>query len=158
MEEFSKISHDENHEKYEDFYRKLRKKIENWAGKNPANPIVEYVLLLPDSVYLLIQLLRDSRVANGDKVKIVLALTYIVSPIDVIPDVFTGPGQLDDAYVAFLLIEILFLKYPDLCETHWPGDPEVLHNVQAILEKLKDIIGPDKLKAILEKMARKFRS
>ena len=34
----------------------------------------------------------------------ILALAYIISPVDLIPDTILGPGQLDDAAVLIALI------------------------------------------------------
>lgn len=35
-----------------------------------------------------------------------LALVYVVSPIDPIPDVLIGPGQLDDLFIAYCLYRV----------------------------------------------------
>ncbi|GAB4182716.1 MAG: hypothetical protein Kow00108_19670 [Calditrichia bacterium] len=148
---------DENPQQYENYYLKIRKKVEKWAGKNSGKPIAELVLILPDAVYLLIQLLKDERVPAEDKMKIAMAMVYIVSPVDIIPDIIPGIGQLDDLYVALLLIETLFLKYPDVVESHWPGDVSNLHSIQTILEKIKEHIGSDKLRQVLEMFKGKFK-
>ena len=54
-------------------------------------------------------LFSDKRVSLMTKMVIPLALIYLVSPVDFIPDVFLGLGQLDDLGVILLGIA-LFVK------------------------------------------------
>ncbi len=49
-----------------------------------------------DQAWLTWKLLRDNRVAFWMKLVAVLPLIYVISPIDLIPDVILGLGQLDD--------------------------------------------------------------
>ncbi len=42
----------------------------------------------------------------------VAALLYLISPIDVIPDVLLGPGQLDDAAVILLALSAFLRLVP----------------------------------------------
>lgn len=62
-------------------------------------------------------LLQDRRVGLALKAIIPLSLLYTISPIDFLPDVFLGLGQLDDLGI-ILLGMTLFVKLcpPDLVE------------------------------------------
>jgi uncharacterized membrane protein YkvA (DUF1232 family) len=42
-----------------------------------------------------------------------LTLVYLISPIDLIPDVFLGLGQVDDAAIILMLVTELFRNYLD---------------------------------------------
>jgi uncharacterized membrane protein YkvA (DUF1232 family) len=54
------------------------------------------------------RLLRDPKVAPYAKVVLpILALVYLISPIDLIPDLILGLGQIDDAGVIALLAYFL---------------------------------------------------
>lgn len=64
--------------------------------------------LLP-KVRLVARLWREPRVPVIYKVIPVLALLYLISPIDAIPDFIPGLGQLDDLGVVLLAME-LFLR------------------------------------------------
>ena len=49
-----------------------------------------------DQAWLTWKLLLDKRVAFWMKLVAILPLVYVISPIDLIPDVILGLGQLDD--------------------------------------------------------------
>jgi uncharacterized membrane protein YkvA (DUF1232 family) len=54
-------------------------------------------------------LFRDNRVSLLAKLVLPLSLLYLVSPIDILPDVIVGLGQLDDLGV-LLLAMTLFVR------------------------------------------------
>lgn len=58
------------------------------------------------------RLLFDARVPIFPKLIIPAAIVYIVSPVDLIPDVILGLGQLDDVGVAFLAIRLFIEMCP----------------------------------------------
>ena len=66
---------------------------------------------------LMWMLLWDSRVPFWSKLVIPAALVYLISPVDFIPDMFLGFGQLDDLGVILLGIA-LFIKLapPDIVQ------------------------------------------
>lgn len=65
-------------------------------------------LSFPDRLRLLWALLRDDRVSLWlRRLGPVGVLIYVLSPIDVIPDFFLGPGQLDDLGVIAVMIFFL---------------------------------------------------
>jgi uncharacterized membrane protein YkvA (DUF1232 family) len=57
---------------------------------------LQVVAHLPDFVRLYWRLFRDSRVSVLAKAVLVLSLTYVVWPLDFIPDVVPVVGELDD--------------------------------------------------------------
>jgi uncharacterized membrane protein YkvA (DUF1232 family) len=68
-----------------------------------------------DELRLSWRLLRDPRVAPRLKVVVpVLATLYLVSPIDLVPDLFLGLGQIDDLGVIGLAILVLARLVPRL--------------------------------------------
>ena len=56
------------------------------------------------------QLLNDSRVPWFPKLIIPAAILYVLSPIDLVPDVILGLGQLDDLGIVALAIA-LFIEF-----------------------------------------------
>ena len=76
----------------------------------------DLLLLLPDMTVLLFRLARDSRVPIGSKVLAGLAVAYVVSPIDLMPELLLGPiGLLDDLLIVGLaLSRLLESVHPDI--------------------------------------------
>lgn len=95
----------------------------------------EYALLVPRLAKLIWRLTRDPRVPARNKATLVLLMGYIVSPIDVIPDIFPGIGQLDELVItAFALDQMLNRVPADVVREHWDGDTDILELVQEVLD------------------------
>lgn len=58
------------------------------------------------------QLLRDRRVPKKTKLIPIIAIIYILSPIDIIPDFLVGPGLLDDVGILLLSMYAFFSLIP----------------------------------------------
>lgn len=57
---------------------------------------------LPSFLKLFWRLLKDRRVPLPPKLLVILALAYVFTPIDLLPDFLAGLGQIDDLVVIFL--------------------------------------------------------
>ena len=66
-------------------------------------------------------ILRDPRTPKSAKLAVVLAVLYVVSPIDLLSDFIPILGWLDDGVIAFLLLQLAFKFLP----------PELLASLQA---------------------------
>jgi uncharacterized membrane protein YkvA (DUF1232 family) len=79
--------------------------------------------LIPDCAVLAGRLLRDPRVARRHKLALALLVSYLASPIDLVPDVVPVAGQLDDAILVWLVLR--WIRRSDggaeLVREHWPG-------------------------------------
>lgn len=100
-----------------------------------------------DRVRLTWRLLRDPRVSNIRLAIPALLLAYVVSPVDLIPDVFLGIGQTDDLGIAVLALMITIRLVPRLApsgivhahmqemrmesDRHEPRDDERGHVIEA---------------------------
>jgi uncharacterized membrane protein YkvA (DUF1232 family) len=71
--------------------------------------VLQFVAHLPRFVKLFARLAKDSRVALGPKLLLAGILTYLIFPIDLLPDFLVGLGQVDDLLVLFLGLK-LFLR------------------------------------------------
>lgn len=77
---------------------------------------------MPDCAVLFKRLLRDPRVPRRAKAALAVAVPYLASPIDLIPDFVPVLGQLDDA-----LLVVAVLGYVARCAGRevvaelWPG-------------------------------------
>jgi uncharacterized membrane protein YkvA (DUF1232 family) len=90
----------------------------------------ELVALLPNLVLLFRGLVRDPRVARSSKVWLGVALVWLISPIDLIPEFIPVAGPLDDAIVAVLVLRhVLRRTPPHVLSEHWRGSPETLERI-----------------------------
>jgi len=64
------------------------------------------------TVRLVWRLLCDSRVPLFPKLIILVGAIYIISPVDLVPDVILGLGQLDDLGIAMLAISLFVEMCP----------------------------------------------
>lgn len=56
--------------------------------------------------------LRDPRTPGGAKLAVVLAVLYVISPIDLVSDFIPILGWLDDGVIAYLLLQAAFKFLP----------------------------------------------
>jgi uncharacterized membrane protein YkvA (DUF1232 family) len=85
---------------------------------------------------LLLRLLRDERVAIGDKAVALAGLAYLLSPIDLLPAFLFGPlGALDDLVVVTAAASRLVNHvHPDVVRMHWSGKGDVLDAIHRVSE------------------------
>ena len=80
------------------------------------------VQLLPAYVKLLVGLITDKRINIVDKLLVVGAVAYILSPLDLVPDFIPFLGQVDDIYLLMLAIQRLLSNAGRKVLTdHWSG-------------------------------------
>ena len=82
---------------------------------------------LPKFLRLFVGLLADGRVSILDRLLVVGAMAYIVSPLDFIPDVIPFLGQVDDVFLLVAAVQRLVKRAGrDVVLRHWRGDPRDL--------------------------------
>lgn len=111
-------------------YDRIRARL---AGHREAGtPALDLLFLLPDLSVLLARLLREKRVPLGAKGLALLGLGYVLSPIDLVPELVFGPiGLIDDLLVvAAALSRLLNYVHPDLVRSHWPGRGDALDAIR----------------------------
>ena len=65
------------------------------------------------------RLLKDSRVPTFSKLIVPTTVLYIISPVDLVPDIFLGLGQLDDLGAFFVGLLLFIEMCPrDIVEEH----------------------------------------
>ena len=80
--------------------------------KNPAQAL-QLLLNLPNLSKLIYRLFKDPRVPIYLKIILSLALIYVVSPLDLIPDfLFPVFGQIDDIVILYLASKYFLKKCP----------------------------------------------
>ncbi len=127
-----------------DFYHRLRYRIRKWLAENPGeHKWADYLLLAPDVFHLLCRLLLDEDVPDREKAKLLAAIVYYMSPIDIIPELLFGPvGYIDDVAIAcYVLNSVLTKTDPDVVRKHWAGEEDVLELIERVLAKADSILG-----------------
>jgi uncharacterized membrane protein YkvA (DUF1232 family) len=82
-------------------------------------------MLLRNDLALGWAMLRDPRTPAAAKLTLVLAMLYVLSPVDLVPDVIPVLGWLDDGVVAVLLLKLATQFLP----------PELHQTLKAQLER-----------------------
>ncbi len=144
---------EEMNEQQADFYQQLRLRIANYLERNHIQ-YGDILLLAPDFFHLLVRLSLDKRVDNNKKAKLALAITYFLSPIDLLPEVILGPvGYLDDvALAAYILNDFINNNDSDLLYEHWAGSSDVLASIQNTLTLANQFLGEGLWKRLKKKI------
>ena len=86
-----------------------------------------FLMFLPNFVRLLGRLLKDRRVPTAEKALFVAAIVYVISPLDLIPDVFPFIGQVDDLYmVSLVLLRLINRTDESIVRQHWSGGGDIV--------------------------------
>jgi uncharacterized membrane protein YkvA (DUF1232 family) len=128
----------------EDFYQRLRLSMRRWAeGPGRSHRWVDYLMLAPDLFHLLWRLSRDPEVPLRHKGRLLAAIVYFISPIDLIPEAVFGPAAYADdvALAALVLSSLLEETSPELIARHWAGRRDVLEVIRAILKVARRMVG-----------------
>jgi uncharacterized membrane protein YkvA (DUF1232 family) len=100
----------------------------------PAGPARELVGFLPNCVVLLRRLRSDAALPRRARLALGVALAYVVSPVQLIPNIVPVIGQSDDIVVVAIALRYACRRLPRATVLRaWPGDA-------AFLDRL---LGPD---------------
>lgn len=126
---------------------KLWKRGPRGRARNTARSLVP---LLPSVVRLLGGLMRDARVSLVDRGLLVAAIVYVVSPLDLLPDVLGVFGLTDDLFLLALVLHRLITRAgPAVLESHWTGAQADLRRLMDAMEELGSLL-PAPVRGILE--------
>lgn len=111
------------------------------------------LLLLPNLIKLLGRLVRDPRVPRRSKVVIGIALGYLISPVDLIPEFIPIIGFADDLLlVSYALNHLIQVAGEDVVLEHWDGPRDMLELVRSVLEVASDLV-PPQLRRLINKLS-----
>jgi uncharacterized membrane protein YkvA (DUF1232 family) len=89
----------------------------------PPGPARELIGFLPNCIVLLRRLRSRSSIPGRARLALGAALAYVLSPIQVIPNVVPVLGQLDDIIVVAAALRYTCRRLPRAqIEAEWPGD------------------------------------
>jgi uncharacterized membrane protein YkvA (DUF1232 family) len=115
--------------------------------------IADAALLLPNIVKLVARLLKDPRVPRRAKITLGIAAAYVMSPIDLIPEVIPVIGWADDVVLLMFAIDSLIDRAgPDLVEEHWDGPGDLLGLVRDVVGVSRNVV-PRRLGQIIDRLS-----
>ncbi len=100
------------------------------ARRLPPGVAKDLAAFLPDCVTAMRALRRDPRVPRRAKIALLIAVLWVLSPIDLIPEFLPVIGPLDDVVAVVLLLRYAARSIPreTLLEA-WPTDPALLERM-----------------------------
>lgn len=141
------------------FYLKLRdiikSKLQGYSGSGKEAELTKYLLFLPDMFYLITKLARDKEVSKTDKAIFAAGALYLISPIDIIPDILFPIGFLDDLVVVALILNraMKSLKNEELIRKYWVGDIDLFIVVREIIGMADSVLG----ESVMQKIRNRFK-
>lgn len=110
----------------------------------------EAVMAVPNLAKLLTRLMKDPRVSRRSKILAMGTVAYVVSPIDLLPDVIPLVGQVDDIILlVFALNHLVRNSGEHVIREHWDGDRDVLEVIRMLGEMVASSV-PKRLRRALE--------
>jgi len=104
-----------------------------WLRRPDDLTVREALRLLPDVLRLVRRLAADRSLPAPVRVRLWLLLGYLLSPIDLVPDVLPVVGYADDAVlVAWVLRSVVRRAGDAALARHWPGTPAGLAVVRRL--------------------------
>ncbi len=111
--------------------------------------LTSMIMLIPNFLKLMGRLFKDSRVPMAEKAILIGAIAYVISPLDLIPDVIPVIGQVDDLYLIGLVVLRLLARTDDaVLQEHWDGRGDLVSIVSKIVRAAQYVL-PKRMQRIL---------
>jgi uncharacterized membrane protein YkvA (DUF1232 family) len=102
------------------------------ARRLPPGTAKDLATVLPACATTARRLRRDPRVPRRAKIAVVVALAWVLSPIDLIPEFLPIIGPLDDVIVVALAFRYAARQVPrEVLFEAWPAEPRILERLLA---------------------------
>lgn len=103
----------------------------------------------PQLLALVGRLLLDPRVAIRRKLVVLGVAGYLLSPVDLIPDIIPVLGQVDDLVMIAVAVKVLVGGVPEeVLRSYWHGSEDALDLVTALAEWGAEMV-PSRLRRLL---------
>ena len=124
-------------------------RVEQIEKKQARGILKRGLFLIPNFVKLLARLFKDGRVPTAEKAMLIGAIIYVISPLDLLPDMIPFLGQVDDLYLIGLVMLRLLSRSPqDAIREHWDGGGDLAGIVQKIVTAAQYVL-PKRVSHIL---------
>ncbi|MGB7861177.1 MAG: YkvA family protein [Acidimicrobiia bacterium] len=103
--------------------------------------VTDAALMIPNIIKLVGRLLLDPRVPRRAKITLGLSAAYVVSPIDLIPEIIPVIGWADDVIVLMFAIDSLIERAgPEIVDEHWDGPGDLLGMVREVVGLSRQVL------------------
>ncbi|MFN0110987.1 MAG: YkvA family protein [Blastocatellia bacterium] len=125
-------------------------RIEDYGNRKEAKGFLKsMIMLIPNFLLLMGRLFKDSRVPLAEKAMLIGAIAYVVSPIDLLPDVIPVIGQVDDLYlIGLVVLRLLARTNDEVIQEHWEGRGDLASVVNKIVRAAQFVL-PKRMQRIL---------
>lgn len=114
------------------------------------NKLQEFILLMPDILALLLRLYKDKRVNSEIKLTISIAITYLLCPVDILPDWIPLLGTFDDITVMLFILNKIFCNISEeVILDNWEGEKNIVEVVKKYVEILSRVLGIKKINSLI---------
>jgi uncharacterized membrane protein YkvA (DUF1232 family) len=115
--------------------------------------ITDAVFMMPNIVKLVARLLKDPRVPRRAKIMLGLAVAYVASPIDFIPEIVPIIGWADDVLIMMFAIDSLIERAgKEVVEELWDGPGDLLALVRDVVGLSRSVM-PRRLGNIIDRLS-----
>ena len=100
------------------------------ARRLPPGVAKDLAAFIPDCVTTARTLRKDPRVPRRARIAVLIALLWVLSPIDLIPEFLPVIGPLDDVVAVVLLLRYAARAVPrEVLLAAWPAEPRLLERL-----------------------------
>lgn len=115
--------------------------------------VTDAMLMMPNIVKLVGRLLKDPRVPRRAKITLGLAGAYVLSPVDLIPEVIPVVGWADDVIIVMFAIDALIERAgPEIVLEHWDGPGDLLSLIRDVVGLSRNLV-PKRLAQIIDRLS-----
>ena len=115
--------------------------------------ITDAALLVPNILKLVGRLLVDPRVPRRAKITLGMASAYVMSPVDLIPEMIPVVGWADDILILMFAIDSLIDRAgSEIVDEHWDGPGDLLSLVREVVGLSRSVI-PKRITSIIDRLS-----
>ena len=115
--------------------------------------MTDAALMVPNIVKLIGRLILDPRVPRRSKVTLGMAAAYVLSPIDLIPDVIPVIGWADDVLILMFAVDALIERAgSEIVEEHWDGPGDLLGLIREVVGLSRSVL-PKRLSSVIDRLS-----
>jgi uncharacterized membrane protein YkvA (DUF1232 family) len=140
-----------------DSYTKIREKVEKELPSK-YEKLLEYAFILPDILALFFRLFKDKRVPIKTKIAVGAVITYLASPLDLLPDFIPFVGKVDDLALAFFAFNKAVNEVPaEVIIENWEGDLNTLFKIKDGIKYINKAAGGNNVDRLLNFIEKAYK-